>query len=225
MSKNTIRALILIIAVVAIAVIVITIRYTDNPTVNTLHANTTPIPTTIHIDTQHQPVLGNPNAPLKIVVFEDLKCVACRAYNLTTYPTIEKDYIATGKANYTMITLAFIPGSLPAANAAHCVYLQNHNAFFDYVKYIYHHQPPESENWATIPTLLDFASHLKNINQKKLADCIIKQPYDAVFTKNMELAQKVMGTQISTPRLYVNGINVSPPTLTQFKRVIARVSQ
>ena len=83
----------------------------------------------MQIDTTDQPTRGNPNAKVHIVVFEDLKCIACKNFNNTILPQIKKQYIDTGIAKYTVINLAFIPGSMPAANAARCIYTQNPDGF------------------------------------------------------------------------------------------------
>ena len=71
------------------------------------------LPSAVTIDTSNQPTEGNPQAKLTIVAFEDLKCSNCMRYNQTIFPNIENNYIKTGKANYTIINLAFIPGPMP----------------------------------------------------------------------------------------------------------------
>ena len=67
----------------------------------------------LQIDTTNQPTRGNPNAKVHIVVFEDLKCIACKNFNNTVLPQIKKQFIDTNIAKYTVINLAFIPGSMP----------------------------------------------------------------------------------------------------------------
>lgn len=182
------------------------------------------LPAAVAIDTTNQPVLGNPNAKIHIVAFEDLKCANCMRYNETLFPSINTNYIKTGKANYTMINLAFIQGSLPAANAARCIYTQNHSAFFDYVNYIYAHQPPEDQDWATIPNLMLFATHLSGINADTLAHCLVTMPYVQLFMDNLTLATKVMGNNVSTPAVYINGIKVDPLTWAHAQQIIHQVS-
>lgn len=182
------------------------------------------LPTAVSIDTSNQPVSGNPNAKIHIVAFEDLKCANCMRYNKTIFPNIDTNYIKTGKANYTMVNLAFIQGSLPAANAARCVYAQNHDAFFDYVNYIYAHQPPEDQDWATIPNLMLFATHTPGINSDALAHCLVAMPYVQFFMDNLSLATKVMGSNVSTPAIYINGIKVDPLTWAHVQQIIDQVN-
>ena len=105
------------------------------------------------IDLTGQPSLGQASAPIDIVLFEDLKCFNCMRFYHTVLPALKARYIETGVARLHVITLAFIPGSLPAANAALCAYTQRPDFFFKFIDQIYENQPPENEDWATIPKL------------------------------------------------------------------------
>lgn len=182
------------------------------------------LPKPVVINTQHQPTIGNPNSTIHFVVFEDLKCVNCARFNQKFMPFIKKNYIDKKMATYTMMNLAFVEGSKPAATAARCIYTQNKKLFFPFVEYIFSHQPPENQDWATIPTLMDFASHVDGIDANQLASCIVQSPYDQIFHDNMQQALKVMPNGIvSTPALYINGILVNPLTKEQIEKVVSVV--
>lgn len=212
-SNTTIKKLMLIIIGIII-IVALGIMYHQK------FNKTTPLPKPVSIDTRNQPTTGNPNAKIHLIAFEDLKCANCARFNNTLFPYIEKTYIDTGKAKYTMINLAFLQGSLPAANAARCIYQQNKKLFFSFVKYVYTHQPPENENWATIPRLLDFANNISGINTNKLSNCLINNNYNQFFQNNMKLAAKLMKDNVATPSLYINGVLVRPLTKKRFKAVI-----
>ena len=216
MSKRAIRNSMIVVAIVAVIVILLAIYLPS-------HSSKT-LPQAVKINTANQPTLGDKDAKLHIVAFEDLKCSNCMRFNKNIFPKIYDQYIKTGKAKYTVITLAFIPGSIPAANAAHCVYAQNHAAFFAYVKYIYNHQPPETQNWATIPNLMLFATHVKGVNQDQLAQCLVKSPYTQQFTDNLNILKGIMKPPVGTPTMYVNGVKVDPLTWKQFQHVITELS-
>lgn len=218
MSNKAIRNTMFIVIVIAIIVILCAIFIPRD------HTNT-PLPKAVHIATQNQPTLGNSNAPLHIVAFEDLKCSNCMRYNKHVFPKIYTHYIKPGKASYTMITLAFLPGSMPAANAAHCIYDQNHDAYFQYVKYIYDHQPPEDQNWATVPNLMLFARHVTGINSDKLAQCIVKSPYTQLFNNNLKLLQSIMKPPVGTPSVYINGVKVEPLSWQRFQQIAKELEQ
>ncbi len=178
-----------------------------------------PLPQTVQIDTSNQPTLGDIKAPLHIVAFEDLKCANCMRYSTTVFPKINQHYIKTGKARYTLITLAFIPGSMPAANAALCIHAQNNDAYFQYVEYLYAHQPPEETNWATIPNLMLLATHVKGINADTLAQCLVSSPYTSTIANNLQILQSIMQPPVGTPAVYINGVRVDPLTWKRFQEI------
>jgi protein-disulfide isomerase len=212
MSSKAIRNTIFLVIIMAI-IVVLCVIFIPRGT------PTAVLPKAVQIDTKNQPMMGNKSAPLHIVAFEDLKCSNCMRYNTTVFPKIYEHYIKPGKANYTIITLAFIPGSMPAANAARCVYDQSHDAYFDYVKYIYNNQPPENVNWATVPNLMLYATHVKGINSDKLAQCIVKSPYTQMFNDNLKILQGIMKPPVGTPSLYINGVKVDPLSWKRFQQV------
>lgn len=189
-----------------------------------LSRKTAPIPKAVKIDTTNQPTMGNANAKVRVVAFEDLKCSNCRRYDTELFPKIKKQFIDTNKVKYTAVLLAFIPGSIPAANAALCVKAQSEPLFFDYITYIYHHQPAENRNWATIPNLLDYASKVKGIDKKKLSECLYMSPYNEQLKKNITMAAKIMGNTVATPSVYINGVLVRPLTMKRFKQVYNAVT-
>jgi protein-disulfide isomerase len=168
------------------------------------------------IPTQNQPMLGNPKAPLHIVAFEDLKCIACRYFTTNMLPEIKEKLINTGRVKYTVILLAFIQGSPPAANAAYCLNEQSSNYYFQFLEYIYHHQPNEALDWATKKNLLEFASHVPGANMSELASCIDNKTYYAKINSNLQLARTLSTDgSVKTPSLYLNGVpmHLDPNTI------------
>ena len=210
MEKSYSKPLVIVTIIMAILVSVLAVALTPQ----------TKLPTPIAINATGQPTMGKANAPVHIVAFEDLKCSNCKRFNDTYFQTIKKEYIATGIAKYTMITLAFIPGSIPAGNAALCLYNQNKNYFFPFVQYVYDRQPPEEENWATIPTLLKFAkSSVPKANLTALSNCIFTDTHTQTLENNLNLAASIMNP-VETPTVYVNGRIVQPLTMNQIKILV-----
>ncbi|OGO93795.1 MAG: dihydromonapterin reductase [Coxiella sp. RIFCSPHIGHO2_12_FULL_44_14] len=210
MNTPFIKPLIWITSIIAIALVVWGI----------LRIPRVSLPKPVTISTVQQPTLGSPTASVHIVAFEDLKCGNCQRYTTTLFPTIKKEYIDTGIVQYTIVLLAFIPGSIPAANAALCLYHQNPSYFFPFVDYLYQHQPSEETDWATIATLLQFAqASVPKADQNTLSNCIFTGQYTDTLNNNLQLAGKVM-TQIATPTIYVNGVIVQPLTLERMRNLI-----
>src|SRR3990167_6172779 len=173
------------------------------------HHSTTPPAT--RIPTAGQPTEGHANAPVSVVAFEYLKCQNCKNYSVGLFPTLQKKYIEPGKIRYTLIPLAFIPGSIPAANAALCLYDQKPAYFFQFVEYVYQNQPDESIDWATTPTLLHFAAEATpTANLKQLATCMIELRFASQLKANLALAGRIMKEGVMTPVVFVNGQQVHP---------------
>lgn len=165
------------------------------------------------LDISKQPTIGNPNAKVQVVAFLEPKCPDSKKYSNDSFPLLKKEFIDTDKVSYTIITASFLSQSMPAAVALLCIYnpdsdKPNTQLFFNYLDYIYHHQPAERKNWATTETLLDFAKNVSpSIDQNHLKNCIESNQYQTQIEKNTAYGNRLMG-RISTPTLYVNGIKV-----------------
>ena len=120
---------------------------------------------------------------------------------------------------------------MPAATALLCAYnadplYPNNELFFDYLDYMYNHQPSESLDWATTDRLIEMAKATSPaINPNQLKKCIDSQTYRVRIKKNTELGQKVMGGRIATPTLFVNGIEVHSLTFGHIRDMIEEVSK
>lgn len=213
MRENTafIKQIIIAVVVVIVVVAVFAVYH---------HKSHPPLPQAKSINTENQPMMGDPKASIHIVVFEDLKCANCARYSNEIFPQIKSKYIDSGTANYSMINLAFLPNSMPAANAARCAYAQNPKLFFAYVEKVYANQPPENVDWATIPQLSNFAAGIPDINLNAFTDCLVKSPYNQFIQDNLKIAASVMGEQIATPSLYINGILIRPMTMEKIDQTI-----
>ena len=88
--------------------------------------------------------LGDPNAPVKVDVYEDFRCSACLYYTQNVEPQIIQNYVETGKVYYTYHFFIVIDGndgtdaSYRSANAALCAGEQGH--FWDYHDTLYANQ-------------------------------------------------------------------------------------
>lgn len=163
----------------------------------------------IDIDTAGQPTIGDPLSSIHIVVFEEPKCPGCKLFNNRIYPNLKKEYIDTRKVLYTVIPVSFINNSMPAAVALLCAYQQSPssgNLFFSYLDYIYHHQPPESLDWATEENLKEMAKEASpSINLDALKSCISSASLRQQIEKNTQYGSELMEGQLETPSIYVSG--------------------
>lgn len=194
MNKKILYLTVIIAAAGVAAVVIFQSRPTATPSVS--------------IDITGQPTL-NADAPIRMIAFEDLKCANCKRYSTELYPKIKKNYIDTKKASYTQITLAFLPGSMPAGNAALCLYHQKPEYFFDFVNNIYEHQPNEALDWATPSTLMSFAAGIQGVDMELFHSCMQGGVYNSTLDANFALASQVMSEYVETPTLFINGHKVA----------------
>ena len=73
--------------------------------------------TGVEFELGNNPVEGSKSARLIIVQFSDYTCSHCAYHVRDTYPKIYKEYIATGKLQYTVVDYPH-PRNLPAVKAA-----------------------------------------------------------------------------------------------------------
>lgn len=184
-------------------------------------------PDKIVLDTKGQPTIGNPNAKVHLVIFEEPKCGTCREFTEKLFPLLKKEYIDTNKILFTAIPVSFLPHSLPAADALMCVYYQDPDApnselFFAFLDYMYKHQPSShKEDWATDDKLIEMAHKANpNIQLRQLRICIDRQAYRAKVAQNTEYARRVMHGDLATPTLYINGLQVKELSYKRIVRLI-----
>lgn len=167
------------------------------------------------INTQGAPTIGNPLAKVHIVVFEDFRCPHCAAFSAKVFPKIKAEYIDTGKVGYTLIPVAFLPGSKPLANAALEVYASSPDRFFPYADEVFLKNP------RTKKELLNIAVLVNGIDIERLESCIKTKCHYQDLDQNLQQIIKVMGNDYSTPSLYVNGVL----TPTNFRSVSAKIKE
>src|SRR3990167_5491591 len=111
----------LLLAVVVIGFFVM--NNNDATTTGNVQAGTQE-PTTAKATVDDDAVLGNENAPVTIIEFSDYQCPFCRKFWTETLPSIQKEYIDTGKVKFVYRDLPLTsihPSAQPAAEAANCV--------------------------------------------------------------------------------------------------------
>lgn len=66
---------------------------------------------------------GSPTAPVTVYEMSDFQCPFCRRHVIETWPTLEKEYVATGKVRWIFINFPLTsihPNAVPAAEFAMC---------------------------------------------------------------------------------------------------------
>ncbi len=166
------------------------------------------IPTTngtgnsLPLDAGGNVLLGDPKAPLTIIVFGDYQCPFCEKMFQEAEQSIRKDYIETGKANlvYRDFPLEAIhPYARPAANAAECARDQG--------KYwLYHDTLFNRQNQLPSIDFVKLAGEL-GMDTKTFGSCFSASKYDAEIQRDYDagVAAGVNGT----PATFINGKLIS----------------
>jgi protein-disulfide isomerase len=199
-SRNRLIA-ILVIVVGAVLVASVMIL----PSLKTSDASTiVQITPASHTASVNKTSMGNPNAPVKMDVWEDFQCSGCVSYAAKLEPQIFKAYAETGKLYYTFHFFPFIDSgageSHQAANAAMCAAAQGR--FWDYHDMLFANWKGENVGSYTDPRLVAFASGI-GLDMTAFNQCFQANTYAAQIQQDYDAGAK-LGVP-PTPGLFVNG--------------------
>lgn len=148
--------------------------------------------------------VGDPNAPVKLDVWEDFQCSACLYFTKNIEPGILDQYVSAGKVYFTFHNYPFIDGdqgeSHDAANAAMCAAAQNR--FWDYHDMLFANWLGENAGSYTRPRLVAFAEKL-GLDMGAFNKCFNANQYAAEIQKDAA-AGAGLGVP-PTPGIFVNG--------------------
>ena len=172
--------------------------------------------------------LGDPNAPVKVDVWEDFQCPGCRAYSQSIEPQIVAAYVATGKVYYTFHVYPFVDGgageSQQSANAALCAAAQER--FWDYHDLLFANWKGENVGSFTDERLIAMAESLK------LDMEAFKQCFSANAQADKIAADKALGKSLGvppTPGIFVNNEPVisskGPNYIPSFEDIAAYIEK
>ncbi len=169
--------------------------------------------------------LGDPNAKVKIEVYADFQCPACKLFSDSVEnQLLQSTYISSGQVYFEFMNWPFIDSSSvtkesrQSANAAMCANEQGH--FWDYHDILFANQSGENLGAFTDKRLQAFAESL-GLDMKAFNQCFSKDKY-----KNEIEAEYQKGISLnvdSTPTVIVNGQMVTPgliPSYDQLKSAI-----
>jgi protein-disulfide isomerase len=148
-----------------------------------------------------------------IVIYQDLQCPACQAFEVPNMPQISQ-LVKDGKYNLEIHPISFLDGasaneySSRAGSALLCVADQEPEHFLDYNTALYAQQPKENTVGPDNAALANLASSIGVKNQSTL-DCIENADW-ATWSKNQTPGYKsiIPGTNLEftgTPFVIVNG--------------------
>ena len=165
---------------------------------------------------------GVATAPVTVYEMSDLQCPFCRRFAIETFPTIEKEYIKTGKVRWVFINFPLTSvhlNAVAAAEVALCASRQG--AFWPVHDLLYRHQ----ETWAPLkepgPFLATLADSAR-ISRKALLACVASPATLQEIRAEAEGAERAGAS--STPSFYIEGGLMAGAHPTEvFRRVLDSV--
>ncbi len=146
---------------------------------------------------------GRGDAPITIYEMSDFQCPYCRAFTLETMPTLEREYVGTGKVRVVYINLPLAgvhKNATIAAQAALCAAEQRR--FWPMHDLLFRHQDEWAERAAPgeyLATLGDSAG----LDHAQFARCLASGAMAAAVQADAERARRSGAT--STPTFYIEG--------------------
>jgi protein-disulfide isomerase len=191
--------------------------------------NNQPVGTFVPITPQAHPdangtAMGNPNAPVKIVTYEDFQCPSCQYYTQNVETLLIQNEIKNGQVYYQFRNFPIIDRtsttkeSEQSANAALCA--ADQGRFWDYHDMLYANQEGENVGSFTDKRLEAFAQTL-GLNMNEFNACFSVDKHQNQIDTEYQEGQQAGVT--GTPSVFVNGKEVSPgyiPTYDDLKKAI-----
>ncbi len=153
--------------------------------------------------------MGDPNAPVRLDLYVDFQCPACKNFAETTERQVVENYVAAGKVYYVFHQYPFLDQrsvtkeSQQAANASMCASEQQR--FWDYHDILIANWNGENQGAFSDQRLLAFAESL-GLDMPAFEKCFKENRYkdEIEADKNAGLQAGVSGT----PTVFVNGKTV-----------------
>jgi protein-disulfide isomerase len=166
--------------------------------------------------------VGDPNAKVKIQVYEDFQCPACKEFtdNVETQ-LMQSTYISSGQVYYEFMHFPFLDSgqvtsqeSHQAANASMCANAQE--KFWPYHDILFANQGIENGGNFTDKRLEAFAQSL-GLDMNSFNKCFSANTYSAEIEADYQ--EGVAAGVNSTPSVFLNGKNVTPGTIPTYEQL------
>jgi protein-disulfide isomerase len=210
-NRNLVVALAIagVVAVALIAGSIVLSRGSGKDAADTSTATTSSTPTPVALVAgipQKGTVLGNPDANVRMLQFEDIQCPICKTYTDDALPAIVDEYVRPGKLKIDFRGLAFLgPDSVKALRISLAAGFQN--KLWEVVGLFYENQGAENSGWVTDPLIDEILAQVPGLDAEKVkADALTSAVTSQVVAAQAQGEKlKVPGT----PSFYV-GIGPEP---------------
>lgn len=162
-----------------------------------------------------QPTLGDADAPVKLILFENFMCEHCRSFETDVFPQLKHKFIDTGRVEVYYVNLAW--GSEQAelvGLAGECAYAQDEVAFWTYKRLLYEQQG----SWQNASDLAALADTVPKLNRERLEACVATGNTRAELERDLALGDLV--GVVGTPSVVVGDRGLEAPSFEVLRQTI-----
>lgn len=155
--------------------------------------------------------IGNPNAPLSMVEFADLKCPVCQRFDSKVMPTLLRDYVRSGKLQIRLKLLGFVGDNNPATRgdsapaAKFAIAAQAQKRYWNFTQLWYFNQRDETTVYAANPSFLTWIGQGAGVNTQQAFANQNKPWVNKIFTDYADQFSQIGGTGTPTVLLGKTG--------------------
>ena len=155
-------------------------------------------------------LLGDPNAPVRIIEYADFQCPFCKAFWETIEPVLVEEYVATGEASLEFRNYAFLgPESSRAAEAGACA--ADQNRFWDFHDLLLLRQGRQNSGVFSDSNLKQYASTIgdefSDFDVGAWESCFDARTYELDIQEEAQIAAN--SGVASTPTVVINGQSIA----------------
>jgi protein-disulfide isomerase len=145
-------------------------------------------------------VMGDPNAPVTIIEYASMTCGHCADFAVNVLPTIQKDYIDTGKAKLIIREFPFDPRAVAGFMLARCAPDDRRNAM---VEALFQQQDSWARAQNASQALLDIAK-LAGFTEDSFRACLSDKDLQGKVVATQQKGASEFGVE-ATPTFFING--------------------
>ena len=145
-------------------------------------------------------VQGSEDAPVTIVEYASMTCSHCAHFHETTWPTLKKDYVDTGKVRFILREFPFDPRAAAAFMLARCA---PNGKYYPMVDVLFDKQ----NDWAFVKNArepLENIAKLAGFTQESFEACLTNQKLLDDINAVRERGASEFGVD-ATPTFFING--------------------
>ncbi len=169
--------------------------------------------------------VGDPNSSIKVEVFEDFRCTACKSYSEVFEPQVIENHASKGEIYYVIYNYPFLDDQNPVKDSDRAAYASesaaDQNRFWDYHKLIF-------ANLNFVPNefsekrLTAFAKSL-GLDMDAFSNCMNSNAVKSIINDNLARGSQMGVT--GTPSVFVNGTDIKPGMVPTYEDIKAAIEQ